>query len=192
MTTENGTLSFRSIADFSSLHGRRHAPAPIGGSVANTLATPLCFRMQREQSTSESKSSTPFIGTDAGYWNAVSKPGVRSGLGSERLTEVRKLIHRLLLTVWTAGATAAIFSLAASPAAVAASTPPARPIAENVVPGERAPLVVGSDTTWSASSSCYYPNCTAAHQDGEGNIPSSSSHYCSKQDRDGDGIACEW
>jgi hypothetical protein len=100
--------------------------------------------------------------------------------------------HRLLLTVWTAAATAAIFSLAASPAAVAASTTPARPIAENVVPGESAPPVVDSDTTWSASSSCYYPNYTAAHQDGEGNIPSNSSHYCSKQDRDGDGIACEW
>lgn len=47
-------------------------------------------------------------------------------------------------------------------------------------------------STWSASNSCYYPKCTAAHKAGEGNIPSSSDHYCSKQDRDGDGIACEW
>jgi hypothetical protein len=46
-------------------------------------------------------------------------------------------------------------------------------------------------TTRSASNSCYYPNCTAAHNAEEGNIPSSSDHYCSKQDRDGDGIACE-
>jgi hypothetical protein len=47
-------------------------------------------------------------------------------------------------------------------------------------------------TTWNAGNSCYYPDCTAAHKDGEGDIPSSGSHYCAKQDRDGDGIACEW
>jgi hypothetical protein len=47
-------------------------------------------------------------------------------------------------------------------------------------------------TTWSSSTGCYHPNCTAAHNAGEGNIPSSSSHYCGKQDRDSDGIACEW
>jgi hypothetical protein len=51
---------------------------------------------------------------------------------------------------------------------------------------------VNDSTTWSAGNSCYYPNCTAAHKAGEGDIPSSSPHYCSKQDRDGDGIACEW
>jgi hypothetical protein len=50
----------------------------------------------------------------------------------------------------------------------------------------------GPGTIWEASNSCYYPNCTEAHKAGEGNIPSSSPHYCSKQDRDGDGIACEW
>lgn len=42
------------------------------------------------------------------------------------------------------------------------------------------------------SSGCYWANCTEAHQNGEGNIPQGSAHYCSKQDRDGDGIACEW
>jgi hypothetical protein len=42
------------------------------------------------------------------------------------------------------------------------------------------------------SSGCYWSNCTEAHQNGEGNIPQGNSHYCSKQDRDGDGIACEW
>lgn len=41
------------------------------------------------------------------------------------------------------------------------------------------------------TSSCYWTNCTEAHQNGEGNIPQGSAHYCSKQDRDSDGIACE-
>ena len=42
-----------------------------------------------------------------------------------------------------------------------------------------------------AANSCYYPNCTAAHKAGEGDIPRSSPHYCQSQDRDNDGIACE-
>jgi hypothetical protein len=42
------------------------------------------------------------------------------------------------------------------------------------------------------NSGCYWANCTEAHQNGEGNIPQGSAHYCSKQDRDGDGVACEW
>ncbi len=47
-------------------------------------------------------------------------------------------------------------------------------------------------TTWSAGNGCYYPNCTAAHNAKEGNIPKGDPHYCEAQDRDGDGIACEW
>jgi tetrahydromethanopterin S-methyltransferase subunit D len=43
-----------------------------------------------------------------------------------------------------------------------------------------------------SANSCYYPNCTAAHKAGEGDIPKSSPHYCPSQDRDDDGIACEW
>jgi Excalibur calcium-binding domain len=43
-----------------------------------------------------------------------------------------------------------------------------------------------------SGSGCYYTNCTQAHQSGEGNILQGSDHYCSKQDRDSDGIACEW
>ena len=47
--------------------------------------------------------------------------------------------------------------------------------------------------SWSASAgSCYFPNCTAAHKAGYGDIPSSDPYYCPKQDRDGDGLACEW
>jgi hypothetical protein len=42
------------------------------------------------------------------------------------------------------------------------------------------------------SGGCYWTNCTEAHQNGEGNISQGNAHYCSKQDRDGDGIACEW
>jgi hypothetical protein len=46
---------------------------------------------------------------------------------------------------------------------------------------------------WNASSgSCYFSNCTAAHNAGYGDISSSDPYYCSKQDRDGDGLACEW
>jgi len=39
---------------------------------------------------------------------------------------------------------------------------------------------------------CYWENCTEAHQNSEGNIAQGSAHYCAKQDRDGDGVACEW
>lgn len=42
------------------------------------------------------------------------------------------------------------------------------------------------------TSGCYWTNCTQAHQNGEGDIPQGSAHSCSKQDRDGDGIAREW
>ena len=52
-------------------------------------------------------------------------------------------------------------------------------------------VLVAAAPTASANS-CYYPNCTAAHQAGEGDIPQSSSHYCASQDRDKDGVACEW
>lgn len=41
------------------------------------------------------------------------------------------------------------------------------------------------------SAGCYYANCTQARQAGETDIPEGSAHYCSKLDRDGDGIACE-
>jgi hypothetical protein len=90
---------------------------------------------------------------------------------------------------------AAIFAavgLGSAPATVAQSAVRVASIAHDEAP---APSVTQADTpgsSWEASNSCYYPNCTAAHKAGEGDIPSSSDHYCSKQDRDGDGIACEW
>jgi Excalibur calcium-binding domain len=87
---------------------------------------------------------------------------------------------RFLLAI---AATVGAFSLGPAPVAVAESAS---------APAPSAAHVDAPSTTWSASNSCYYPNCTAAHNAGEGNIPSSSDHYCSKQDRDGDGIACEW
>jgi hypothetical protein len=37
-----------------------------------------------------------------------------------------------------------------------------------------------------------YRNCTAAHQDGRGDIPQGDSDYWNGGDRDRDGIACEW
>jgi Excalibur calcium-binding domain len=42
-----------------------------------------------------------------------------------------------------------------------------------------------------ADGSCYYANCSEAKANHECDIPEGDSHYCSKQDRDGDGIACE-
>ena len=39
--------------------------------------------------------------------------------------------------------------------------------------------------------SCYYKSCSAAKADGVCDIPQGDSKYCSKQDRDGDGVACE-
>ena len=43
-----------------------------------------------------------------------------------------------------------------------------------------------------SATSCYYLNCTAAHKAGEGDIQQGSPHYCPSQDRDNDGVACEW
>jgi hypothetical protein len=85
-----------------------------------------------------------------------------------------------------------VFSLGPAPAAVAESASPNVGVAHDVAPAPNVVEVDGPGTTWSASNSCYYPNCTAAHGANEGNIPSSSPHYCRKQDRDDDGIACEW
>jgi hypothetical protein len=46
-------------------------------------------------------------------------------------------------------------------------------------------------TAWNADGSCYYANCSEAFAAPECDIPKGSPHYCAKQDRDGDGIACE-
>jgi hypothetical protein len=96
---------------------------------------------------------------------------------------------RLLLAI---AATVGVFSLGPVPVAVAESASPSVNVVHDVAPAPSLAGVDAAGTTWSASNSCYYPNCTAAHKAGEGNIPSSSDHYCSTQDRDGDGIACEW
>jgi len=42
-----------------------------------------------------------------------------------------------------------------------------------------------------ADGSCYYENCSEAKANGECDIPQGTDHYCSEQDRDGDGVACE-
>ena len=39
--------------------------------------------------------------------------------------------------------------------------------------------------------SCYYENCSEAEADGVCDIPEGDPKYCSTQDRDGDGVACE-
>jgi hypothetical protein len=46
-------------------------------------------------------------------------------------------------------------------------------------------------TQFNEDGSCYWANCTQAKANGECNIPEGSPHYCAKQDRDGDGLACE-
>lgn len=73
-----------------------------------------------------------------------------------------------------------------APAIHASAAPPtvaATPIKGTVAPSAPVPL---------NTSRCYWQNCTEAHQNGEGDIPQGSPHYCSKQDRDSDGVACEW
>lgn len=42
-----------------------------------------------------------------------------------------------------------------------------------------------------SDGSCYYANCSEAKANGECDIAEGDAHYCSKQDRDSDGIACE-
>ncbi|MFV8320986.1 excalibur calcium-binding domain-containing protein [Mycobacterium sp. 23] len=46
-------------------------------------------------------------------------------------------------------------------------------------------------TQFNEDGSCYWANCTQAKANGECNIREGSAHYCAKQDRDGDGLACE-
>lgn len=46
-------------------------------------------------------------------------------------------------------------------------------------------------TQFNEDASCYWANCTQAKANGECNIPEGSPHYCAKQDRDVDGLACE-
>jgi hypothetical protein len=47
------------------------------------------------------------------------------------------------------------------------------------------------DCTQVNNSSCVYKNCTDAKAHGRCNIPEGDPAYCPKQDRDGDGLACE-
>lgn len=41
-------------------------------------------------------------------------------------------------------------------------------------------------------SGCVFKNCSDAHAHGRGNIPQNDPAYCASQDRDQDGLACEW
>lgn len=93
------------------------------------------------------------------------------------------MIRRLLLaSVFTVGVVVApavhAFHMGMGPLTVAEAPAPAS--VEMISPLPR------------NSGGCYWANCTQAHQNGEGDIPQGSAHYCSKQDRDGDGVACEW
>lgn len=48
-----------------------------------------------------------------------------------------------------------------------------------------------SCTELSYNNSCVYRNCTDAKAHGQCNIQQGDPAYCAKQDRDGDGLACE-
>lgn len=63
--------------------------------------------------------------------------------------------------------------------------------AVGAAPVSQAEPVGTNCTELSASGSCEYRNCTAAHNDGRYNITQDDPAYCPKQDRDNDGIACE-
>ncbi|MDT5093348.1 MAG: hypothetical protein QOH60_2711 [Mycobacterium sp.] len=55
-----------------------------------------------------------------------------------------------------------------------------------------AAILAGSTVPTASATSCYYKNCTEAHKAGEGDIKQGTPHYCAPQDRDNDGVACEW
>ena len=61
-----------------------------------------------------------------------------------------------------------------------------------IVAAAAAAMAAAATVPAASATSCYYPNCTAAHQAGEGDIKQDTPHYCRSQDRDNDGIACEW
>ncbi|MCV6974170.1 excalibur calcium-binding domain-containing protein [Mycobacterium bourgelatii] len=46
-------------------------------------------------------------------------------------------------------------------------------------------------TELSYNGTCVYKNCTDAKAHGRCNITQDDPAYCAKQDRDGDGLACE-
>jgi hypothetical protein len=58
-------------------------------------------------------------------------------------------------------------------------------------PASADPLDDLACTAWNADGSCYWSNCSEAKANGECDIPIGSAHYCTKQDKDGDGVACE-
>ncbi|GAB7145226.1 excalibur calcium-binding domain-containing protein [Mycobacterium riyadhense] len=77
---------------------------------------------------------------------------------------------------------------------IAAATATAGFIVVSVIGTPTAPIAEPADincTQFNEDGSCYWANCTQAKANGECNIPQGSSHYCSKQDRDGDGYACD-
>lgn len=99
--------------------------------------------------------------------------GVETGVDS-RLRECLQWVMRVLIT-----GTATLLLLAAGPAPtveVAQAEPPSK----NCIA-----MKVNQD------GSCYYKNCSEAKAAGECDIPTGDPHYCSKQDRDNDGLACE-
>jgi hypothetical protein len=77
---------------------------------------------------------------------------------------------------------------------IAAAAATAGVVAGSVIGAAPVAIAGPSDincTQFNEDASCYYPNCTYAKANGECNIPEGSPHYCRKQDRDGDGLACE-
>lgn len=82
------------------------------------------------------------------------------------------MIRALLVAAATAGVITG--------SAIGAFPADAEPLNDNCIAGRT-----------NADGSCYYENCTEAKANGDCDIPQGSSRYCSQQDRDGDGAACE-
>jgi hypothetical protein len=90
------------------------------------------------------------------------------------LVQISKMARGTMIrALLVAAATAGVIAIGAAPAANA------EPPNTNCIAGRT-----------DAGGSCYYNNCTEAKANGECDIPEGSPHYCSKQDRDSDGIAC--
>jgi hypothetical protein len=93
----------------------------------------------------------------------------RGGLNTKTATILTRTSQCLAATALMAG-----IALGAAAAATA------EPLDANCIAGKM-----------SANGSCYYANCTEAKAAGECDILEGDAHYCPKQDRDNDGIACE-
>jgi Excalibur calcium-binding domain len=109
----------------------------------------------------------------------ASKPGVRSALGSgEVVNKVRTSSDRAAAN----GSVRALVVAAAAAGAIAGAVIGVAPVASAGPPNANCT---------EANADCVYANCAEAKEAGVCDIPQDDPAYCAKQDRDGDGVACE-